>query len=350
MAVAPTRALTPPASTNGKPPPMASASVLAAPVSQQAMPRDTATPTQRSASPAGPDARPATARAASTPNDLAPWLADPLLAFAADTLDDIERVRIAGENRLRQVTRVEPDSDGEKRGFGLLGQPEVVPWVVYVLAMKCDSEVAANERTGRRPRCCLEHEAERTLAKLLRKHPLRPWMKEQRGVGAKQGARLLAAIGDPYWNTLHGRPRTVSELWAYCGYRPGQRRRKGVRDNWSATAKMRAFKVAESCLKQLAKPCHSIKDDGGEYVGAEHVDGCACSPYRVIYDRGRAKYVGTVHPEDCARCGPSGHPAPTGSPRSAKHQHQMAIRLMTKTFLRDLWREAKRLHDGHPPA
>ena len=46
-------------------------------------------------------------------------LADPSLMLAADVVDDLERVRIANENRLRQLTRAEVDSDGEERGFGL---------------------------------------------------------------------------------------------------------------------------------------------------------------------------------------------------------------------------------------
>ena len=130
------------------------------------------------------------------------------LYMAATTLDDLERTRIAAENRLRQYTRTEPDEDGEIRGFGL---SEAHPDVAQLAAM-----VAALQG--------LEHDATLQLQRVVRRHPLGPWIKATKGIGEKQGARLIAAIGDPYWNTLHDRPRTVSELWAYSGLHviPGQ--------------------------------------------------------------------------------------------------------------------------------
>lgn len=273
-----------------------------------------------------------------------PVLADPLLALAADVLDDLERVRIANENRLRQLTRNETDKDGEERGFGLdVAHPDVAR-----LAALVDALAKA------------EHDATLNLQRMVRKHPLGPWIKATRGIGEKQGARLVAAIGDPYWNDLHNRPRTVSELWSYAGYHvvpaghvtrdaysngasgdltggdPGQTNavdqscgagvaatpKRGQRANWSATAKMRVFLIAESCIKQTA------------------------SPYRAVYDEGRAKYAGAVHAVECKRCGPAGKPAQPGTPISAGHQHARALRLVSKAILRDLWREAKRIHEG----
>jgi hypothetical protein len=272
-----------------------------------------------------------------------PWADDngPLLALLADTLDDLERTRIANENRLRQLTRDEEDSDGELRGFGLtVDLPQVAAVSDLVDAL------------GK-----LEHQATLNLQRALRKHPLGPWVKATIGVGEKQGARLIAAVGDPYWNTLHNRPRLVSELWAYCGLHvlpvaqaragthdgfggggkqgdPGHTsteahrrdagvaptRSRGQKSNWSATAKMRAYLVAESCIKQ------------------------ARSPYRTVYDQGRAKYEDALHQVDCRRCGPSGKPAPAGTPLSAGHQHARAMRLVMKELLKDLWRESRRLH------
>lgn len=274
-----------------------------------------------------------------------PWADSnaPLLALLADTLDDIERTRIANENRLRQLTRTETDSDGEERGFGLtLDQPQVATLADVVEAL------------GK-----LEHQATLNLQRAVRKHPLGPWVKATVGVGEKQGARLLAAIGDPYWNTLHDRPRLVSELWAYCGLHvhpaaetgtdahrvhggggkqgdPGQgsfgsqscsagvapTRTRGQRANWSTTAKTRAYLVAESCIKQ------------------------ARSPYRVVYDDGREKYADAIHPAPCRRCGPAGKPADTGTPLNAGHQHARAMRLVMKEILRDLWTASKRIHEG----
>ncbi|MEV7770473.1 hypothetical protein [Kitasatospora sp. NPDC086791] len=294
---------------------------------------------------------PAPAKRAASPLDDAPVLAPdpwttnngPLLALLADVLDDLERTRIANENRLRQLTRDAEDADGELRGFGLTTD---VPQVAVVADLV--------DALGK-----LEHQASLSLQRAVRKHPLGPWVKATVGVGEKQGARLIAAIGDPYWNTLHDRPRLVSELWAYCGLhvlpaaghvlhgtheklaggggkqgdpdhsRSGihstpagvaPTRTRGQRANWSTAAKMRAYLVAESCIKQTR------------------------SPYRAVYDAGRAKYAEAVHEVECRQCGPSGNPARVGTAISAGHQHARAMRLVMKEILKDLWHESRRLH------
>lgn len=66
------------------------------------------------------------------------------------------------------------------------------------------------------------------------------------------------------------------------------------------------------------------------------------SPYRRVYDEGRARYAEAVHSRPCVRCGPSGKPAPAGSPLSDGHQHARAQRLVMKRVLKDIWREARR--------
>lgn len=270
-------------------------------------------------------------------------LADPFLALAADVLDDAERTRIANENRLRQLTRTSTDADGEDRGFGL---DESHPDVARLAALV--------DLLGQ-----VEHQATLNLNRKLRVHPLGPWVKAQRGIGEKQAARLVAVIGDPYWNTLHDRPRTVSELWAYCGYHTipaghgrtdthitpasgsqpaggdhtasgthgghvAARRQKGQRANWSTAAKTRAYLIAESCLK-------------------------AGGPWREVYDKRKANTEGRAHAVRCVRCGPSGKPALPGSPWSDGHRHTDALRITAKEILKALWREARRLHQGGQP-
>lgn len=295
-------------------------------------------------------------------------IAEAVLRLLAENHTDFERIRIATQNRLRSLRQVYLIEEG-------VDTPEVVRLGVTIEMMEK-----------------LEHAAELDLCRALRAHPLGPWVKRTIGIGEKQGARLIAAIGDPYWNTLHDRPRTVSELWAYCGYHvlrtghscsdaqrssagpdpltpshdpaeahkdcagghslrtdhltteshdqivgaesssnPGHplrdtqtgaagvapSRKKGQKANWSSDAKMRAFLCAESCIKQ------------------------ARSPYRTVYDAGRAKYAEALHPAECRRCGPTGKPAQPGSPLSAGHQHARALRLVVKTILRDLWLEAR---------
>lgn len=228
---------------------------------------------------------------------------DALLFLAADVLDDIERTRIANENRVRSL---------EQAGLG--ETPQAVSLAEIVATFKQ-----------------VEHAAVLSLRRSMRLHPLGPWIRNTPGVGEKQGGRLLAAIGDPYWNSLHNRPRTVSELWAYCGLHvvpattgrdsdaggdPGHcirdaqvsiagvaaRRRRGQPANWSHDGKVRAYLIAVSCVRW--------RD----------------SPYRGLYDQRRA------------------HTIITHSDWTPGHSHNDALRIVAKAVLRDLWREAKRLH------
>lgn len=255
----------------------------------------------------------------------------------------MEKVKNANANRLRILTTTEPDDDGVMRGFGL---DESHPDVARLAAM-----VATLEQ--------LTKDATKNLERHMRRHPLHGWSKSIRGVGDKQIARLLAAVGDPYWNFRDDKPRTVSALWAYCGLHvlpasqtnsddrlaragrdstggdpgPGAadahgspagvaaRRQKGVKANWSTVAKTRAYLIAESCLKQLVKPCHNPGDGI-----AVHVEDCACSPLRLAYDRRKA------------------HTAVTRPDWTDGHRHSDALRIVSKELLKDLWRAARELH------
>ena len=201
-------------------------------------------------------------------------LSDKLL-FLAETLSDVEGVRIGMQNRLRQFVADDVASEHE----------------VALLSSLVEQQAK------------LEHEIVLELRRVMRRHPLGPWVARSKGVGEKQAARMLAAIGNPYWNDAHRRPRRgPAELWAYTGYHvlgdgAAARRRKGQRANWNATAKMRTFLVAESCMKS--------KGD-----------------YRQVYEAGRAKYADL----------PAGH------------AHNRALRLVGKAILKDVWREARDWH------
>lgn len=273
--------------------------------------------------------------------------ADDLILIHAETVDGLERLRQDTSGRLRALI-AEP-MEGEKGGRFGKGFPADAPEVIRLEAM-----VAAIME--------LEHSAVLDLQRAMRKHPLGPWVQQTVGIGLKQGARLLAAIGDPYWHDVHGRPRLVSELWAYCGYHvlptghrafdthvqsaDGQpspadqmisdthvllvggdqssgtdqpthgthdapvgvapKRRRGQQANWNTSARSRAYLIATSCIKQ------------------RH------SPYRHVYEQGRKKYADTIV---------------NGKPITDGHAHNRALRLVAKTVLKDLWLESKRLHE-----
>lgn len=287
------------------------------------------------------------------------FLRDPMLSLYVDVLDDIERVRIANENRIRQLTRSEADSDGEHRGFGLTeDHPDVARLMASVKLMHCGSRKYPEKLRG----CCQEHDATRNLEIAMKRHPLYSFVKRHKGIGAKQLARLLGAIGDPYWNDLHNRPRNVSGLWAYCGLHvvqtsssgqwvndnqavfaaagaqphtgsqrrsdtqspsaPGvaPKRRRGQKSNWSENARVRVMLIA------AAMP----RSPGGHY--------------EQVYRQAREKYSGAIHFTECIRCGPSGKPAQPGSPLSDGHQHARAVRIVAKEILKDLWVEARELY------
>lgn len=262
-----------------------------------------------------------------------PSLFDPTLATLAALLDDIEGNRKAHANRVRILTADEPDEDGVIRGFGL---DESHPAVGILSGL--GDQLAA-----------LEHQTVLALQRAMRQHPLAPWQKQAKGVGEKQLARLLASIGDPYLRTMPDgteQPRTVSQLWAYCGLHnlptgqqasvtqapfaggattssgstkrfamptrspsaPGShtaaKRAKGVKANWSTDAKTRAYLIATSIVKQTS------------------------SPYRAIYDARRERTAET-HPD-----------------WMPGHSHNDALRIVSKAILRDLWRAARTYHTG----
>ena len=227
-----------------------------------------------------------------------PTLRDPVLGVLADVLDDLESVRIANENRLRTLTA------DDEYGHGLTtAHPEIARLAAIVDVLKEQ-----------------EHQAQLNLCRVMRKHPLWEFAKPLKGVGEKQFARLIAVVGDPYWNDLHDRPRTVSELRSYCGFGDpvAQRRKRGEKSNWNTVARSRVWLIAESCMKQ--------KESG---------------QYRKVYDEARIKYTDAIHETECKRCGPAGKPAQPGSPLSLAHQHARGLRAIAKQLLKDLWLAAE---------
>jgi hypothetical protein len=291
-------------------------------------------------------------------------LGDPTLRISAELLDDLEGNRIANENRLRQLTRAETDSDGEERGFGLTDDHPVVARVTHLVEGLLE----------------LEKEAIANLQKIMRAHPLGPWVKRQPGIGEKQMARLLAAIGDPYIRPVQEkdgvvqqpRPRSVSELWAYSGMHvwdlpiegaEGQRTddahgtiAPGHRTDDTQMPSAEGLPTIDAhdphAPGQPSSDNHPPSAPGQTNVDTHTVtagiapfrqrgrrlnwsedarkrvrliaDSCVKQPngtvWRDIYTAGREKYANAVHKRPCKRCGPSGKPARIGSPLSEGHK------------------------------
>lgn len=233
-----------------------------------------------------------------------------LLNVQAQFLTDIEGTRTAAGNRAFAL----------QDRFGL---PE-------------DHPKTASARTLEAELLALEKRVVKDLEAALRQVPFYPAIKAMIGVGDKQAARLLGAIFHPRWKYDRDQeiwvPRTVGQLWSYCGYAPvlanghyihathkpvavriAAKRRRGEQSQYNAEARTRAFLISESCIKQ------------------RH------SPYRAVYDAGRLKYAESIHEVPCPQCGPKGHPAQPGSDLSDGHKHARALRLVAKDVLKDLW-------------
>lgn len=268
-----------------------------------------------------------------------PILEDDFLGILAETVNDFESIRKALANRYRELTRgkvdengkpLKLDQDGYRRGLGLSDDaPEVAIMREMLVAIGgekqkvLDPEKYKADGTGG-----IEHTAVLRLNKRMRHHQLwKAWGVHQKGVGEKQLARLLGAIGDPYWNEKHGRPRKLSELWSYCGFSVDDgaavKKKRGQKVTWSPEARMRTWNIAGKCLP-------------------------AKGAYYEVYLEAKAKYMDAVHTRECVRCGPEKNPAQPGSPLNDAHKHARALRILMKEILRDLWQASKALHEAEP--
>lgn len=238
------------------------------------------------------------------------------LRAASDTLDDVEDLRIATENRYRMLTRDVADKDGHVRGYGLDERDPIVALTGATLD-------ALKEQ---------EHNLTLQIQREVRKTPFAGWVKAQKGIGEKQAARMLAALGDPYLNESTGQPRTVSQLWAYSGYGRidnGVTRRaaKGMSQEdlfklGNRDVKMRLYLIANSCVKAL----------GGEY--------------RELYEDEKIIQLDKVHNAPCPQC----HSKEAGTPLKPGHQHARALRKISKTILKDLYVIAEAHHNSETPS
>lgn len=219
-------------------------------------------------------------------------MSDLAIITLAELVDDLERTRIANDNRIGAL----------ERNFG-----SALPHL-YVISENLKS---------------VEHQAGLELRRAWRKHPLAPWAKGVSGLGERSIARLIAVIGDPA-----ERPNPA-KLWAYYGHGDPfrSRIRKGASKEellarGNPEAKKRVWLIANQFVRNKK------------------------SPYRFVYDAARERYADRVHESSCARCGPSGSPALAGTPWSLGHQHAAALRFVGKRFLLDLWKESRRLQSA----
>lgn len=216
--------------------------------------------------------------------------ADHVLSVIAGLVDDLEAVRKATGQRIGALERLgHTGADADTRAL-----------------------TALSEELG-----AFEKKAVRHLERSMKAHRFGPWVAARHGIGFKGVARLLAVIGDPYIDSRTGQPRTLSQLWSYCGHGDASRRpRKGMTQAevfalGSPVAKMRLYLIAEPCMK-------------------------ARGYFRPVYDARKAATEGRRF-TGCTKC-------PGDGPCRPAHRNADALRVTGKAILADLYDEAKRLH------
>lgn len=236
-----------------------------------------------------------------------------LLGHYARQLRDVQQLRVATGNRVAAMKR-----DG-------FADEWLAPQEHLLVELKA-----------------LEKAVDRQLTALMRRHPLRSFIDEARGIALPGAARLLGVTGSL------DRFSTVSKLWAYLGLHvvdgKAPRRARGTKANWSPEGRKTCFVLGENIVRS-----------GGD------------GPYRAAYDEKKAAYLARklTGPSEC----PFGHEhrakskggaeKPGAAPCSVDgHVHNAAKRYAVKFLLREMWREWRRVQgaadgqhdDGLAPA
>lgn len=173
------------------------------------------------------------------------------------------------------------------------------------------------------------------------------WVEATPGLGARSMARLIGLTGNPRtacpMHLEHGepvpdatgpdgrpvtRPRSVRQLWSYCGVGDaGRVLHAGMtQEEFLACGRRRVRAVLFTIADLL--------------VRAKGSSGGPGSPYTVLYETTKLRYEGKLHDSACTRCGPPGSPAPPGTPWHDVHKDRSARRILAKRVLRDLWRRS----------
>jgi len=274
------------------------------------------------------------------------------LRLAAEMFEDMQKQRCNVENKIQAFYGVSKD-DFKKLRKELEATGEGITFFAMLKQAEEAEKFAGKMMAGN-----LEKAAGPNLLGFIEATP---------GIALHTAARLLGVIGNPYIAYPHhweeGKTakakkvlvadepyvRRVPDLWGYSGYGDASKRpTKGQ-------SQAETFALGNPKAKMLA---HIIAGTLIQY-GVDKLDFCqetntkdpvagydlegrkAISDFGEVFLGARKLYGGSLHPDVCVRCGPSGKPAQAGSVRSLGHQHAMATRKVAKELLKQLWIAAR---------
>lgn len=163
------------------------------------------------------------------------------LRWVADSYDQVQRVRMAMDNRLRAYAQGRDDSE-----LKLQGPAAVVA-----------ENLAATEK-----------QLAKMMNELVKTHPAWPWLSQVRGVSGVLGCKLLGLLDI-------NQARHISSFWKFCGLAVvnGERDRlqKGEKAPYSKRAKVVCYLIATSFLRSNS-PFRKVYDDARVYYAANRPD------------------------------------------------------------------------------
>jgi hypothetical protein len=199
-------------------------------------------------------------------------------------------------------------------------------------------------RAGVAPYASARHEVELQMCRIARTLPAFLWAKSVRGLGELAFAVIVAEAGDLSRYPDRDRPAKhgPAALWKRLGLAPyngramsnwkSERGRMGDKaltsDEWSQLgySPQRRAEIY-SCVGDPLFRGQTAAKDGTRPAG----------PYRLVYDQ-RREHTAITHPLAPMVNGKN-PPEPSWT---KKHQHDDAVRVMTKHLLSDLWSEWRR--------
>ena len=188
----------------------------------------------------------------------------------------------------------------------------------------------------------LERRELTNIRRMLRKHPLWPWLKEQKGCGPTMSGVIVSEID------IH-RADTVSALWSYCGLavdpRTGKavRMRRGEKAGYNPWLKSKLVKVLGDCLIRANSPWRKFYDDYKHRKQNTMIDVCMLCNGEKVFKPKKAEGEESAQAKKCTNCDGTGGPAPWG--QSDAHRHNAAIRYMVKMFLQEMWKVWRELEE-----